>query len=332
MGHRDCTWAVLWFSERAAELCLALDGTNRIFEAYSTLETHLVANEATKTFIDQFLKARNKRQRVSNAVLNDSERQWLADELKVKEPVEPELIAVGKAAPGRPIVVVVGEAGLVGTGIRRRATNTPDVIDRLHAKYKTLCICPVKTVRQQLDLLQRSRHPGTEEELIAFIAECETEFLEFKQPHEKDSAGKLIPTTRLTKKRDDQPGIVAQALKAVCAMINCEGGVVFIGITPEGQILGVDPPAITASGKPDDDTLCDRFADEFWRLKPPVNQYVKPSVIPLSNGRRVVALHVTAPKNGIRYSFYDGREWAVYDRCGPSNRKTQVISDKIRKG
>jgi len=109
LGDRHCTWAIEGLSERAAELCLALDDKGTLFETYYGIQERLLANNVTKTFIEMFLNARQRRQRVRSAMLSDDESQWLAAELSLKEPVEPELIAVGKAAPGRPIVVVVGK-------------------------------------------------------------------------------------------------------------------------------------------------------------------------------------------------------------------------------
>ncbi|MCA9911523.1 MAG: ATP-binding protein, partial [Anaerolineae bacterium] len=307
------------------------DSANHIIDAYSSIEALLIANDVTKTFIDYFLKSRTKRMRVPNTELDQNEQQWLESELGIKEPVEPELIAVGKLAPGRPIVLVVGEEGYGGKDVRDRATNTPDVIDRLHTRYNSLCVSPAREISKQLALLDRSRYPGTEEELIAFIGEHgETEYVEFKQPHMRDHTGALVPTTRLTKRIDGRPSIVITALIAVCAMLNCDGGKVFVGITPEGRVLGIDPLINHASQQIDDDALCRRFVDEYRKLEPPINEYVKPTVIPLSNGKRVVVLDVTAPKNGIRYSIWTGRERIIYDRCGPENRKTQIVTENRR--
>ena len=82
LGDRHCIWAIEELSERAAELCLALDERNQIFSEYDTLAGHLLANGVTKTFIEKFLNARNRRQRINSAVLNDDERHWLATEPK----------------------------------------------------------------------------------------------------------------------------------------------------------------------------------------------------------------------------------------------------------
>ena len=56
-------------------------------------------------------------QRIPDAVLNDAEREYLAREHQVEEPVEPELVAVGRAGPCQTTVLVVGEE-YVGEGIR----------------------------------------------------------------------------------------------------------------------------------------------------------------------------------------------------------------------
>lgn len=320
LGDRHCIWAIEELSERANELCLALDDQNQIFSEYDTLETHLLANNVTKVFIEKFLNARSRRQRIKNSVLNDDERHWLATELSVTEPVEPELIAVAKASPGRPMVVVVGKEGLIGSGVRERATNSSSIIDQLHERYRFLCISPAKSVPKQLGLIERSRYPGTEGELKAYIGNGETEFIEFKQPQGSgNTTGQRILTTQLTQ------SIIIQALKSVCAMLNCEGGKVFVGITPEAELMGIDPPVPTTSGKPDDDALSRRFTDQFNRFRPPVNQFVKLSVIPLGSDRRVCALHVEKGHPDTRYAFNDNHTISVYDRCGPSTRSTEVL-------
>ncbi len=323
LADRHCTWAIQGLSERAAELCLALDDQGVLFKTYYGIQERLLADNVTKTFIEMFLNARQRRQRIRGAGLSDGESRWLAAELNLKEPVEPELIAVGKAAPGRPIVVVVGKEGLKGEGIRERATNSPQVIDRLHEKYRSLCICPAQSVPRQLGLIERSRYPGAEDELIAYIRGVETEFVEFKQPHKQNSTGHQIPSPCLTQ------SIIKEALESVCAMLNCEGGKVFVGITPAGQVTGIDPPATMASGTPDDDALSRKFTDQYKLISPTINEYVKPAIIPLSNGRRVVALHVEPPKKekGVRFAFWDHskREWWEIDRCGPSNKRTRVV-------
>lgn len=319
LGDRHCIWAIEELSERSSELCLALDDQNQIFSEYDTLAKHLLANDVTKTFIEKFLNSRNRRQRIKDSVLKDDERHWLATELSLTEPVEPELIAVAKASPGRPMVVVVGKEGLTGLGMRKRATNSSSIIDRLHERYGSLCISPTKSVPKQLGLIERSRYPGTEDELVAYTGDCETEFIEFKQPREKDLTGQFAPTAQLTN------SIIIQALKSVCAMLNCEGGKVFVGITPEGEVMGIDPLATTASGKPDDDALSRRFTDQLERIKPSANQFVNSSVIPLGSGRRVFTLHVEKGNAGTRYTFNDNKTISVYDRCGPSTRRTAVL-------
>ena len=314
-GHRHSTWALDALVERRSEFRIGIDPQSEIYKAYFENLQILKTHDATNQFVKVFLDRSNRRYAViREAVLTRSDQEWLA-EIHCDEPVEPKLIAVGRSAPGESGMLVVGES-LNSTSLVGRGTNSLDVIEQLHRKYTDLQVWRVGEVRRQLDLINRSRYPGNESQLHQFLKDTETEFLEFKQPKPQDGTARLTHT------------IVIAALEAVCAMINSKGGRVLVGVDPEGKVIGIDP--VLRNGKPDDDLLSRRFSDEFTWFDPPINQYVKPAVVPLSNGRRVVLLHVNEGEKGVRYSFDNGKSIAIYDRCGPSNRRTRVIGQSCR--
>lgn len=154
-----------------------------------------------------------------------------------------------------------------------------------------------------------------------YIENCdENELIEYKQPG--IPAGKVIDY-----KTEISMSIIIDSLKASAGMINCRGGKVFIGIKPNRELLGLDPVLNPSSRQPDDDILLRRFSDQLWRFNPPVNQYINPTAIPLSSGKRVIALHVEKGKNDIRYEYTDRNTISIYDRVGASTRRTKLLKE-----
>jgi hypothetical protein len=315
--NRHCESLLGDILDDSPQFCLALDWDRSIFDAYLEIEGVLMVSEITKTFIEQFLLERAKRQRVRDTVLSAPQRAELAVSFGIDEPVEPELVTVGVNA-GHGVAVLVAGEPVRCEGARRRATDSPGVIDRLHRQYGSLCIWRASEARKAIASMRRSRHPDDEPQLEDYVKGGEDEFVEYKQPATGAGVHRQYSTCL-------SQSIIIDALKAASGMINTAHGRVFIGITPDKIILGIDPPSWTATGEPDDDGLSRRFTDQFDRFEPCVNQYIKPSVVPLGSGRRVVVLHVDRGGSGVRYTFNDNETISVYDRCGPSTRRTEVL-------
>ncbi len=315
--NRHCESLLGDILDDAPQFCLALDWDRSIYNAYLELEGELTANDLTKTFVEQFLLVRAKRQRVRDTTLGASYRTELATSFGVVDPVEPELVAVGVSAGHTAAVLVAGEP-IHCKGVKRRATDMPAVIDDLHRQYGSLCIWRASEARKALATMRRARYPGDELQLQDYVEGCEDEFIEYKQPTTGTGTQQQY-STGLSR------SIIVDALKAASGMINTTHGKVFVGITPEKRILGVDPLIPRKPGEPDDDALSRRFTDQFSRFNPPVNQYIKPSIVPLKSGKRVIVLHVERGNAGVRYTFDDNETISIYDRCGPSTRRTQVM-------
>jgi len=115
-------------------------------------------------------------------------------------------------------------------------------------------------------------------DLVKLIKNGESERIEFK---------------RSTGRRTD-------AAKAVCAMLNGEGGYVFFGVSDKGQLLGQE---VT------DATITD-VVRELRRIDPPA--FPELEQVKLENGRSILVIKV--PENDDLYS-YDGRP---YIRHGPT--------------
>ena len=115
-------------------------------------------------------------------------------------------------------------------------------------------------------------------DLVKLIKNGESERIEFK---------------RSTGRRTD-------AAKAVCAMLNGEGGYVFFGVSDKGRLLGQE---IT-------DTTVTDVLQELRRIEPPA--FPELEQVKLENGRSILVIKV--PENDDLYS-YDGRP---YIRHGPT--------------
>jgi ATP-dependent DNA helicase RecG len=124
----------------------------------------------------------------------------------------------------------------------------------------------------------------TPQELEAIVAGGEQLQVEFK---------------RTTGQRSD-------AAKTVCAMLNGAGGFVLFGVSDGGCVDGQDVTSRTLED----------VVHELRRIEP--HPPVDPEVVPLNNGRAVIALRV--PGGGSGPCTYDGRP---YIRLGPT---TQVMS------
>jgi ATP-dependent DNA helicase RecG len=92
----------------------------------------------------------------------------------------------------------------------------------------------------------------------------------------------------------------SEAAKTVCGMLNGAGGFVLFGITDDGRTDGMDETAQTIED----------VVRELRRIEP--HPQVDPEVVPLENGKSVIALRVPGASDGPH--VYDGRP---YVRLGP---------------
>jgi hypothetical protein len=315
-SDRQSLWSLEEIFDRRAEIAIGIDAANKIFDEYTRIQAKLIAHETTQAFIKFFFDRRNtKLIRIQNATVDHIEKQWLmANQCGI--PVEPELVIVGSRG-SRDAFLLVLAGSYISPSVKKRGSDDPEIIEKLHRRYPTLEIWSVSEMRKKVSLLDRSRHPANEEQLLNYIQSGEDEYKECKQPARYQGSQRIDQTNW-------NHNIIKQAFKAVCAMVNSDGGCVLIGVNPSKQIIGIDP-VYDSSGQPDDDALSRRFTDHFDSFQPCINRFVKPAIISLKNGRRVVLLHVFKGESNIQYNFDDGRERAEYDRCGPSTRKTRYV-------
>src|SRR5437870_646515 len=96
-------------------------------------------------------------------------------------------------------------------------------------------------------------------------------------------------------------GLLVEASKTVCAMLNGKGGYVLFGVKNDGELVGQDVS---------DKTLRE-LAQEFRRFEPPI--IPESEKISLSNGKTVIVVHV--PPGHAKPCTYDGRPFM---RSGPT--------------
>jgi ATP-dependent DNA helicase RecG len=137
------------------------------------------------------------------------------------------------------------------------------------------------------------RFPATEEQLRVLLEQGEHECLEFKQPGTEDNQVGTVLTKEIRR----------AALEAATAMLNDMGGKVIIGISPQGEILGVELPAGKYAGLARADALYKWLVDNLSCVRPKPAKFVKPVVVPLQNGRHVIIVHVLRDPQGRPYTY-----------------------------
>ncbi len=99
-------------------------------------------------------------------------------------------------------------------------------------------------------------------------------------------------------------GEIKSACKTLCAFLNCEGGMVFIGVKDDGRLVG---QMVT------DNTRIE-IANELEKFEPPVR--VKVDYVPITDNKQVICLHV---EKGTHMPYvYDGKP---YEKIESSKRK-----------
>jgi hypothetical protein len=310
--HSDASLAVYELMERADSVAIGLDPDLKIYEEYLRHRDTLTNARITNRFIMMFLDRRSNRNMTAVSVATLSEADWnLIRSVQCDEPVEPSLISVAWKAPEAAGMVVLGET-LPALALRRRGTDQSSGIDAAHANFPGLQVWRVKDVYRMLQQLPMRRYPATEADLrleIDKLLSEEDECYEFKHPGDPDGILKQ--------------SLILDALIAACGMVNSIGGRVYIGVTSQGRIEGVK--ALNQYGDElTNDALQRKLTDQFNRFNPPVNRYIKPGVIRLANGQRVIVLHVYQRDSADRqiYTFDNNEYIAEYNRTGPSTRRT----------
>ena len=308
-GHRESQVALQALARYREEFCLAYDPGKEIWRTYLDHYSHLVKHEKILPFIKFFVDRNQKRSiEIKDAILSETEKGWLRSK-NCDVPVEPELVAVGHHARGDSAVLLIA-GDYFSPSLSRRGTDDRSVLEQVQQRFTTTTFWPVREVNYFLSRTERARYPGSEEHLRQSLGlnPRENEFIEFKQPGNE----KGEEVTALTE------NCLHKTFESICAMLNTSGGRVFVGVNDHGKIVGIDAE-LDEQGQPDDDLLSRRFTDRFHYFTPSINRFVKPGVIPLGNGRRVVVLHIARGEESTRYCYRK----RTYDRNGPSNRPSE---------
>ncbi len=99
-------------------------------------------------------------------------------------------------------------------------------------------------------------------------------------------------------------GEIKSACKTLCAFLNCEGGIVFIGVKDDGRLVG---QMVT------DHTRLE-IANELGKFEPPAN--IKVEYVPIADNKQIVCLQVEA--GTYKPYVYDGKP---YEKLESSTRK-----------
>src|SRR5262245_568096 len=102
-------------------------------------------------------------------------------------------------------------------------------------------------------------------------------------------------------------------METVCAFLNGQGGIIFIGVTDYGQLVGQEIG----------DSTKKTIAHEITKIEPPV--HIKIEYVVLDKNKYIIVLHVPAG-NHLPY-VYDGR---AYHRIeSRTNRMPQHKYDQL---
>lgn len=308
-GDTDSRYALNDMLKRRSEFRLGLDPDTTIyFDGFETVAATTISDELVAKFIKEFCNPNmDYMEIIENATLQPEIYQLL-EKKACHQPVEPQLIKVAETAPEDSYMLIVDNE-YESASLLTRGSRSTLVVEWLHTQFTSLRIVSVSQLLDFMPFFRRSRYPGNEEHLDLYL-KGEHEYVEYKQPKIALDNGKQMPSVELTK------SITTASMEAVCALVNTEGGKVFVGVDDNGKVIGIEN---TYYGRSlNDDELSRLFSNRLSEFRPSVNRFVKPAILSLANGRKVVVLHVDQGDKGMRY-FFKG---TAYDRCGPSSPRS----------
>lgn len=308
-GDTDSRFALNDMLRRKSEFRLGLDPDASIyFEGFEKIAATIISDELVAKFIKEFCNPdMDYMEIVENAALQPEIYQLL-ERKACHQPVEPQLIMVAETAPEDSYMLIVDNE-YDSVALLTRGSCSVSVVEWLHTKFTALRIVSVSQIWDFMPFFRRSRYPGNENHLDLYL-KGEHEYVEYKQPKRVLDDGTQISSTKLTR------SIITASMKAVCAFVNTEGGKVFVGVDDEGRVIGVE---CSYNGRSlNEDEFSRLFSNRLSEFEPTVNRFVKPAILSLANGRKVIVLHVDQGDEDIRY-FFNG---TAYDRCGPSSPKS----------
>lgn len=160
-----------------------------------------------------------------------------------------------------------------------------------------------------------------ESEIVALIEEGEGNRIEFKSSFFADTK-KLINAPNLPPKEYKSDDVTHSALKTIAAYLNCEGGTLFLGVTDEGNICGIEED-LRLPGLSDEDkwqlTVRSLIETRFKDGKS-VNTHISISMHSFKN-RRIAILRIL-PKPITAYLKTANSLYSLYVRNG--NRTDQL--------
>jgi hypothetical protein len=283
---------------------LALDADRTIEDEYDRYRTtmSLEGQELIQKVMDRIIDFSNFSPRFDAKPAPD--HLGALERLKCHEPVQPALLCL-TFAPTDPLLIYTANAR---EGITRAYSN-PETLKEL---YSAGLVRNCLSADEAKALLSRhsERHPTTRQELEKLLDDhrvCgrreEHSFLECKGP-------RSVLTARMTK----------DIAKAVCAMLNTNGGWIFVGVRDSDKmVVGFEPCYENSTSR------CG-----FERIQPIINQRINqirprpagrfdPWVIDLKNRRVVIVIRVLKGKDGVTYCLDDGDGPVAYIRQGPES-------------
>lgn len=292
-GHRYSAWALEELVDREVVYQIAVDSNgnkSRIFDELFEISSEFVTNPYVSAFIALFINRNQQRvARIRDATLTEDEQSWLKAE-GCDTPVEPQLIAVGRKAP-RETYVLILNGSCKSAKLPSRGTDDTKKVDKICDKFKTIRFWPVNRINALRNQIKLHRYPASEAHLCQFLADVESETVEFKQPQLNDTG-----VYELTH------SIVRDAWKAACGLLNNVGGYVAIGVDDDGTIHGVR----AANNKGElinDDDLSKRLTDELCHFTPRAALHFSVTLVPLINGNRVILIHVSQGDAAPTYKY-----------------------------
>jgi len=78
--------------------------------------------------------------------------------------------------------------------------------------------------------------------------------------------------------------LLTAIFNAVCAFLNGDGGIVLIGVTDNGKIVGQEIS----------DRTCQEIANEISKLEPSAHAQIAISYVPITDKNKVIAINVQA--------------------------------------
>jgi len=195
-----------------------------------------------------------------------------------------------------------------------------------------LCLIPgfeagdLETVRC-IDFIQRSAK--SREFVMAEIVQRESGQLEFKSSllYDYDKA-KYKPESTTSELRSE--AVLHSALKSIAAFLTSNGGVLYIGLGPQGGIIGLEKDFRCANENvPNSDGWELSFRD-FVKTRFKDGGIVNPYIaveFPTIDGKTIARLQIS-PRTKLSFLLAkEGKGWAMYRRDG--NRTVEVTIDQV---